>query len=233
MTIAAPWPSDVTPLVHVAAPPDTFALAPRALVVAADPVVRRALVAALRAPSAPVEVTALASLALTLDAPAHDVIVWDLGADPLAVVDHFTASAAPAAPLIALVPAAAFARDALAWGARGALPRDADDETLAAALRAVLHGLTVLASEFTEGALARDPAEAPGAAAPSGEGLTARELEVLALVAEGLPNKLIAHRLGISDHTVKFHVNAVLAKLGAQSRTEAVVRAARRGMLVL
>ena len=52
-------------------------------------------------------------------------------------------------------------------------------------------------------------------------------------MAEGLPNKLIAHRLGISDHTVKFHVNAVLAKLGAQSRTEAVVRAARRGMLVL
>jgi DNA-binding NarL/FixJ family response regulator len=90
-----------------------------------------------------------------------------------------------------------------------------------------------MASEFTESVLAREAPEAPNVAAPSGEGLTARELEVLALVAEGLPNKLIAHRLGISDHTVKFHVNAVLAKLGAQSRTEAVVRAARRGMLVL
>ena len=65
------------------------------------------------------------------------------------------------------------------------------------------------------------------------EALTARELAVLRLVAEGLPNKTIAVRLGISEHTVKFHVNAILGKLGVASRTEAVVRATRLGLIFL
>ena len=60
--------------------------------------------------------------------------------------------------------------------------------------------------------------------------MTPRELEVLQLLAEGLPNKAIAHRLGISEHTIKFHVNAIFGKLGAQSRTEAMVRATRLGL---
>ena len=63
--------------------------------------------------------------------------------------------------------------------------------------------------------------------------LTRRESEVLALMADGLSNKEIAQRLTISDHTAKFHVNGILGKLGAQSRTEAVVLAARRGYLTL
>jgi DNA-binding NarL/FixJ family response regulator len=65
------------------------------------------------------------------------------------------------------------------------------------------------------------------------DALTPRELEVINLIAEGLPNKTIAGRLGISEHTVKFHVNAILTKLGAQSRTEAVVRATRMGLIAL
>ena len=63
--------------------------------------------------------------------------------------------------------------------------------------------------------------------------LTARELEVLGLIAEGLPNKRVAQRLGISEHTVKYHINAILSKLGAESRTEAVTRAARLGWIIL
>ena len=63
--------------------------------------------------------------------------------------------------------------------------------------------------------------------------LTSHELEVLQLLAEGLPNKSIARQLGISEHTVKFHVNAMLGKLGAQSRTEAVTRATRLGLILL
>jgi DNA-binding NarL/FixJ family response regulator len=63
--------------------------------------------------------------------------------------------------------------------------------------------------------------------------LTERELEVLPLLALGLPNKAVAQRLGISEHTVKFHVGAILSKLGAASRTEAVMIAARRGLLPL
>ncbi len=63
------------------------------------------------------------------------------------------------------------------------------------------------------------------------EPLTPREREVLGLVAEGLPNKTIAIRLGISDQTVKFHVAAIAGKLGAVNRTDAVRRAIRRGIV--
>jgi DNA-binding NarL/FixJ family response regulator len=63
--------------------------------------------------------------------------------------------------------------------------------------------------------------------------LTAREIDVLELLAEGLPNKTIAERLGISDQTVKFHVASILAKLGAANRTEAVRLAVRRGLISL
>jgi DNA-binding NarL/FixJ family response regulator len=65
------------------------------------------------------------------------------------------------------------------------------------------------------------------------ESLTAREHEVLALLAEGLPNKAIAHALGISDQTVKFHVAAIIGKLGATNRTDAVRRAIRRGLVAV
>ena len=68
---------------------------------------------------------------------------------------------------------------------------------------------------------------------PPGEALTPRELEVLELVAEGLPNKAIAERLGISDQTVKFHVASISGKLGASNRTEAIRRAVRRGLIAL
>jgi DNA-binding NarL/FixJ family response regulator len=65
------------------------------------------------------------------------------------------------------------------------------------------------------------------------EPLTARELDVLALMAEGLTNKRIAERLAISDQTVKFHVAAIAGKLGAVNRTDAVRRAVRRGLVAL
>ena len=63
------------------------------------------------------------------------------------------------------------------------------------------------------------------------EALTPRELEVLALVVEGLPNKAIAARLGVSDQTIKFHVASICGKLGAANRTDAVRRAIRRGIV--
>ena len=63
------------------------------------------------------------------------------------------------------------------------------------------------------------------------EALTQREIEVLELLAEGLPNKAIADRLGISDQTVKFHVASIMGKLGASNRVETVRRAVRRGLL--
>ena len=63
------------------------------------------------------------------------------------------------------------------------------------------------------------------------EPLTPREVQVLELLAEGLPNKAIAERLGISDQTVKFHVSSISGKLGARNRTDAVRRAVRRGLI--
>ncbi len=117
----------------------------------------------------------------------------------------------------------------------GALPRDAGTEEIVAAVLAVASGLTALdrslALEALTG-LARGRMEAEPVGAHE-EPLTAREREVLQLLAQGIPNKQIAQRLSISEHTVKFHVSAIMTKLGAASRTEAVTTAARRGLLLL
>ena len=81
--------------------------------------------------------------------------------------------------------------------------------------------------------LAPEPVPRRAGREPVEEPLTARELQVLSLLAEGLPNKAIAARLGISDQTVKFHVAAIIGKLGAANRTEAVRLAVRRGLIAL
>jgi DNA-binding NarL/FixJ family response regulator len=99
----------------------------------------------------------------------------------------------------------------------------------------VASGLLVLDPAVARAALAAAPADRLRAAPAEdlAEPLTDREMEVLHLLALGLPNKAIALRLGISEHTVKFHVGAILAKTGAAGRTEAVMLAARRGILPL
>ncbi|HMK93517.1 MAG TPA: response regulator transcription factor [Thermoleophilia bacterium] len=101
-------------------------------------------------------------------------------------------------------------------------------DRLAAALSAAARGLVVL-DDALEGMLPRT--REVEEALP--EQLTPREREVLGLLAEGLSNKAIASRLGISDHTAKFHVNAILGKLGAETRTEAIVHAVRLGLILL
>jgi DNA-binding NarL/FixJ family response regulator len=120
------------------------------------------------------------------------------------------------------------ARDALAAGARGVLSRDRLEQELLASLQAVSLGLIVLDEAFAEGLL-RPAAPADALVEP----LTARESEVLQLLAEGLTNRALGERLGISEHTAKFHVNAILGKLAARSRGEAIAQAARLGLLVL
>jgi DNA-binding NarL/FixJ family response regulator len=81
--------------------------------------------------------------------------------------------------------------------------------------------------------VAPPPADPEPEDGPAPETLTAREIQVLELVAEGLPNKVIAERLGISDQTVKFHIGSISGKLGAGNRTDAVRRAVRRGLIAL
>jgi DNA-binding NarL/FixJ family response regulator len=109
-----------------------------------------------------------------------------------------------------------------------------------ARLRAGLNGQMTIVAEFDTLAAARaagfDDAAilvAPRESAVSPESLTPRELDVLELLAEGLPNKAIAARLGVSDQTVKFHVAALSGKLGAANRTDAVRLAVRRGLITL
>ncbi len=118
----------------------------------------------------------------------------------------------------------------------GALQRDATGEEIVAAIAAVAGGLITLDRRLAGDLLAsseRSQLPIPERLADTEEPLTARELEVLQLLAEGLPNKLIAAQLHISEHTAKFHVSAIMLKLGAASRTEAVTQAARRGLLIL
>jgi DNA-binding NarL/FixJ family response regulator len=115
---------------------------------------------------------------------------------------------------------------------RGLLSADATADEIGAALTAVAHGMVVMEPRIGRLLASTIPAEHVGEATGD-EQLTEREHEVLQLVAQGLPNKTIASRLKISEHTVKFHVGSILAKLDAGSRTEAVTRAARRGWLTL
>ena len=114
-----------------------------------------------------------------------------------------------------------------AAGLRAVLPRRAKSEELASTIRAVQTGLFVLHPDVlvTQRAARAD-------ASPRTP-LTRREREILELMSDGATNRVIAGRLGISRHTVKFHVAAVLAKLGADSRTEAVANALREGLLAV
>lgn len=108
------------------------------------------------------------------------------------------------------------------------LPAEAGAAEIGAAAAAAAQGLVVVAPALAERLLN------PRAATETlEEPLTAREREVLDLVGQGLSNKLIARQLRISEHTVKFHVSAIYAKLGAVSRTDAVNRGARYGLITL
>ncbi|GMU52877.1 MAG: hypothetical protein AMXMBFR33_20230 [Candidatus Xenobia bacterium] len=104
---------------------------------------------------------------------------------------------------------------------RGWIPADLDEEDILAALEAVARGLIVLHPDLA------------AASEPDSETLTARERELLSLLADGLANKEMAGRLGISEHTVKFHLSSIFTKLDANSRTEAVTAAIRRGLILI
>ncbi len=104
------------------------------------------------------------------------------------------------------------------------------DEILPA-IQAAYAGLVLLDPEVTQNLAARVRPMNGFTAAP--EDLTPREIEVLRMLAEGLGNREMASRLGISDHTVKFHVSSILEKLGAATRTEAVTLGIRMGLILL
>lgn len=170
-----------------------------------------------------------------LDLYQPTVVLWDLGWD----LAHPASAQMPLeqladmveldVPVVALLADDAYASAVWHLGVGGLLHRTVAVAPLIAALNAAAVGLRVL-----------DPALAAEVAAPQAGGvavladpLTPREEEVLALLAEGMTNRAIGRSLQISEHTAKFHIQALMGKLGAQSRTEAVVRATRLGLLAL
>jgi len=177
---------------------------------------------------------ALGGLARLLEDSEGWVVAPSLETGPDAVLVDFrdgaetenVRSLARRYPVLALASVPARAREALASGARGVVSRRTSGPRLSRALDAILEGLVVIDEDLAEDAL-RPPLRPLG----SHETLTPRELEVLERLASGLSNKEIADRLGVSFHTVKFHVNSILGKLGASTRTEVVALAARAGIL--
>jgi NarL family two-component system response regulator YdfI len=117
-------------------------------------------------------------------------------------------------------------------GVRAVLGHEAAQHEILGAVKAVSAGLTALAPEHMD-LLLPSTAENDESEPWLHEALTARESEVLTMLAEGASNKEIASRLNISEHTVKFHVSSILAKLGATTRTEAVSRGVRQGLIVI
>ena len=204
----------------------------KVLVVSDDPLTRAGLASLLAAQSGCTvvgQVGGETDLQAALEVFQPNVLVWDLGWDHSKALDSLSDLSSERLPIVALIPDGTYAADARASGSQGILLRDSDTPSLVAALMAVTHGLLVLDPSLAEAVPPIRDAHPTGAATV----LTPREQEVLQLLAEGLPNKSIADRLGITEHTVKFHVNAILGKMGAQSRTEAVTRATRLGLILL
>jgi DNA-binding NarL/FixJ family response regulator len=173
-------------------------------------------------------------LALLDDAKVDAVLIDASLAQQFAGIDQLPALDPP---FLALVDPAAEETelDLLDGHVRGVVPRTAERDELSAVLRAVAKGYLVVPQSLFAGLLDEETTSAEflkrsGVEPPA---LTPRELEVLAAMADGASNKAIARRLGISFHTAKFHVAAILAKLDADSRTEAVTKAAQSGLVML
>jgi DNA-binding NarL/FixJ family response regulator len=173
-----------------------------------------------------------ASLEVAARVARPDVIVVDAGVSPAFAYEAIRTLTVET-PVLALT-ATDDVLPAIAAGASGALQRDSPGDLVLAAAGALHSGLAVFDRSFVSRLVPTAPATAAATAIEGEkEELTPREQEVLALLAEGLSNKEIASRLDISDHTAKFHVNSILQKMGAQKRVEAVVRAARLGIIDL
>jgi NarL family two-component system response regulator YdfI len=210
----------------------------RVFLIAASPLARAALQSRLKAQA--VKFVGTAASVDTVDSDLSDtqadVLLVDATSEsPEAIIELLTESdLASEIPVVVLTEAAAPAASAQALqaGIRAVLPSEISTDQLAAALQAAAAGLVVLhPTEIPATFPASAPASQPLAELP--EPLTRREREVLQMLAAGLANKEIAARLNISDHTAKFHVAAILGKLGAATRTEAVALGIRRGLVLL
>lgn len=190
------------------------------LLVADDPLVRAGLTALLADGASVVRTAGTDAVADALPGSGADLVVWDADDGVPAPADLDLG-----VPVILLVRSD---EDTARVDTAAILRRDVDPARLAAALVAVRAGLRVVDDRFP-----RAPRPVTRVEDGPREPLTAREIEVLGLLAEGRSNREIAIALDISVHTAKFHVDRILLKLEASSRTDAVVRAVRLGILTL
>ncbi|HJU29449.1 MAG TPA: response regulator transcription factor [Candidatus Binataceae bacterium] len=195
----------------------------RALVVTTSALLRTGLESLVEIAGAAASIEEAAALVSDLD-PDLIIVEWDRD-DARELIEL----AAESPPVLALVPdpQPSWSHEALRAGVRGIVPRDSSTAEISAAIEAAAAGLVVIHPQAVEAVAVR---AAPHDAA---ESLSPREIEVLRLIAEGASNKVIAWRLNISEHTVKFHVNSILSKMNAGSRTEAVMLGLRRGLIPL
>ena len=166
---------------------------------------------------------------------APDVVLLDLSETSITrlLPDLPDQPAAPALVVLIETVRRADVLRVLQSGVRAVISRDSDPREIGAAVEAAHDGLAVFSPEILD-VLLPPSTELTGANdLPPGEPLTARETDILSLLAEGAGNKEIAARLRISEHTVKFHVSSILNKLGAATRTEAVTRGYREGLILI
>jgi len=205
------------------------------VLVIADSLLSRVGLAALLDTVESCDVIGQSGLADAVDAAYEyqpDVLLVDLGWRAEGDYDDLSQLMSTALPVVALLQeptdAATVLRILNDASAFSLLLSDTEPSALSLALQAVETGLVVI-----DPSLVNELASVEVESDPLLETLTERENEVLQLLAQGMTNKAIAHQLGITDHTVKFHVNAIMTKFNAQSRTEAVVRAVRAGLILL
>jgi DNA-binding NarL/FixJ family response regulator len=175
------------------------------------------------------------SLSEQIETAQPDVLLVDLGSEHAAAWLR-DLGAEPLPPAIVLLTEAGqrtLGAEALRAGVRAVLPRRASAEEIIAAIEAAATGLIVTHPDTVEVIRPVPSARKRGGAAIARQPLTPREIEVLGMIAEGLGNKIIAAGLGISEHTVKFHIASIFAKLNAGSRTEAVTIGVRQGLIMI
>jgi len=197
------------------------------LLIAATSAVVRAGLETLVAGDPAVEVAGSFADLSSVEALRPDVVLAALPVEELAPPAD---GVAPAIVLLSADAQPAWSSEVLRLGVRAMLPRDAAPAEVLAAVEAASTGLAVVDPHDLEALLS---ASNPTTASAESTVLTPRELEVLRLMAEGAANKNIAWKLGISEHTVKFHVASILAKLNASTRTEAVAIGIRKGMILI
>jgi len=204
---------------------------PQLLIVSDDPLTRMGLGTMLSQSEAfqVVGQVSTTNILIELEIYQPDIILWDFGWE-LTKLPEMLSDLAERLPILALLPSVEiYGPDLWDIGIQGLLRRDSSFDKVTAALSALLQGLLIIDPDFAPLITPSQAVSTPYLAEP----LTPREMDVLQHLAEGLPNKTIAQHLKISDHTVKFHINAIFGKLNVQSRTEAVVIASRLGLILL